>query len=103
MNPFDLLKGQMGNWQEMLKKHQDALSKLEVVGEAGAQGVGTVKVTMNGRFQVKQLLIDEDAWKEGNAFVTELTCAAFNDAVIKIFEKNQGHMSNMMAGMGLPG
>ena len=103
MNPFDLLKGQMGNWQEMLKKHQEALSKIEVMGEAGANGVGTVKVKMNGRFQVLQLLIDEDAWKEGNAFVAELTLSAFNDAVAKVFEKNQGQMSSMMGGMGLPG
>ena len=103
MNPFDLLKGQMGNWQEMLKKHQEALSQVEVIGEAGAVGVGTVKVKMNGRFQVKQLSIDDDAWKEGNAFVTELTCSAFNDAVLKVFEKNQGQMSSMMAGAGLPG
>ena len=103
MNPFDLLQGQMGNWQEMLKKHQEDLSKIEEMGEAGASGVGTVKVKMNGRFEVKQLLIDDDAWKEGSVFVTELTCLAFNDAVAKVFEKNQGQMSSMMGGMGLPG
>jgi DNA-binding YbaB/EbfC family protein len=103
MNPFDLLKGQMGNWQETLKKHQEALGKIEVTGEAGASGVGSVKVKMNGRFQVTQLLIDEDAWKEGRTFVTELTLSAFNDAVAKVFEKNQGEMSSMMGGMGLPG
>ncbi len=102
MNPFDLLKGQMGNWQEMLKKHQESLSNIEVTGSAGASGVGTVTVKMNGRFQVKALLIDEDAWKEGNAFVAELTLSAFNDAVAKVFEENQGKMGSMMTGMGLP-
>ncbi|MEY3183288.1 MAG: hypothetical protein RLZ35_1273 [Pseudomonadota bacterium] len=103
MNPFDLLKNQMGNWQDMLKKQQEALEHTEVTGEAGATGVGRVTIKMNGRFQVKQLLIDDDAWKEGNAFVTELTCAAFNDAVIKVFEKNQGQMSSLMSGMGFSG
>lgn len=102
MNPFDLLKG-MGNWQEMLKKHQESLSKIEVMGEAGASGVGTVKIKMNGRFQVKTVLIDDDAWKEGNAFVAELTCAAYNDAAAKVFEINQGQMSSMMGDLGLSG
>jgi DNA-binding protein YbaB len=58
---------------------------------------------MNGRFQVKQLLIDDEAWEKGNAFVTELTLSAFNDAMAKIIEKNQGQMGAMMSSMGLPG
>jgi len=101
-NPFDFLKG-LGNWQETIKQHQEALEKLEATGEAGATGIGRVTATLNGRFQVKALTIDDEAWQEGKAFTLDLIKSAFNDAVNKIFEKNQGKMTEMfgnMAGAG---
>ena len=48
MNMQDLM-GQMQQMQEKLKEQQDAVLKLEVVGEAGA---GLVSVRMNGKRDV---------------------------------------------------
>lgn len=101
-NPFDLLKN-LGNWQETIKKHQETLESLQATGEAGAAGIGRVTVTLNGRFQVKDLMIDDDAWGEGKAFVQDLTKSAVNAAVNKIFEMNQSKMTEMMGSAGTPG
>ncbi|WP_372810687.1 YbaB/EbfC family nucleoid-associated protein, partial [Litorivivens sp.] len=48
-NLKDLMK-QAGQMQEQMQKAQEELARQEVTGEAGA---GMVKVTMNGRHDVK--------------------------------------------------
>lgn len=98
-NPLEMLMKQAQGFQEQLKKNQESLATLEVVGEAGA---GMVKATLTGRFVCKKLEIEDSAWQEGKTIVEELVCAAINDALQKVLEKNQGQMGQMMSGMGLP-
>ncbi len=75
---------------EVFKHTQTEISNLQVTGVAGA---GMVSVNMNGRYQVLQIMIEEDAWVEGKGFVEELTAAAINDAIGKIQEASQRKMS----------
>lgn len=101
-----MIKGGMGNlmkqaqkMQEEMAKAQDKLAEAEITGEAGA---GLVKVTMTGRHDVKRVELDDSIMEEDKEMVEDLLAAAVNDAVRKIEQNNQEHMSKMTSGMGLP-
>ena len=84
--------------EQMQKAQEEALNKI-VEGESGA---GLVKVTMNGRHDVKDVKLADDLLKEDKAIVEDLLAAAVNDAVRKIEELNKDAMSNMASGFKLP-
>ncbi|AHK15984.1 MAG: YbaB/EbfC family nucleoid-associated protein [Thalassolituus sp.] len=101
-----MIKGGMGNlmkqaqkMQEQMQKAQAELAEAEVTGESGA---GLVKVTMNGRHDVKRVELDDSIMSEDKELLEDLLAAAVNAAVRKIEQNNQEQMSKMTAGMGLP-
>lgn len=94
----DLLK-QAKAMQEQMQKAQQELAEKEVTGESGA---GLVKVTMNGRHDVKNVTLDPSLMSEDLSLVEDLVAAAVNDAVRKIQESNQNQFAGMASGMNLP-
>ncbi len=85
--------------QENLQRAQEELASLEVTGSAGG---GVVTVTMNGRYQVRRVSID-DAFVGGDRQMLEdLVAAAINDAVRKAEELSREKMAGFTAGLGLP-
>ncbi|GGY40679.1 nucleoid-associated protein [Bacterioplanes sanyensis] len=101
-----MMKGGMGNlmkqaqkMQEQMQKAQEELANAEVQGEAGA---GLVKITMNGRHDVKRVEIDDAVMSEDKEMLEDLLAAAVNDAVRKIEQRNQQEMGKLTEGMGLP-
>ena len=100
------MKGMLGNMmkqaQEMqanMEKAQQELANLEVQGESGA---GMVKVTMNGRHDVRRVEIEPSLMQEDKEMLEDLIAAAVNDAVRKIEAMNKDKMSTLTAGMNLP-
>ena len=85
--------------QEEMKKAQEEAAKAEVTGEAGA---GLVKVTMNGRHDVRKVDIDSSLMSEDKEILEDLMAAAVNDAVRRVEENQKEKMSGMMSGMGMP-
>ncbi|MCK5874520.1 MAG: YbaB/EbfC family nucleoid-associated protein [Alcanivoracaceae bacterium] len=85
--------------QEKMKKMQDDISKAEVTGESGA---GMVKVTMNGRHDVRKVEIDPSLMKEDREMLEDLLAAAVNDAVRRVEREQQQKMAGMTAGLPLP-
>ncbi len=85
--------------QEKMKKMQDDISKAEVTGESGA---GMVKVTMNGRHDVRKVEIDPSLMKEDKEMLEDLLAAAVNDAVRRVEREQQQKMAGMTAGLPLP-
>lgn len=101
-----MMKGGIGNlmkqaqkMQEQLQRAQEQLAEAEVMGESGA---GLVKITMNGRHDVKRVQLDDSLMSEDKELLEDLLAAAVNDAVRKIEEKNQSEMGKLTAGLGMP-
>ncbi len=97
-NMGDLMK-QAQKMQEQLQKQQEQMANAEVIGESGA---GMVKVTMNGRHDVKKVDLDPSLLSEDKELLEDLLAAAVNDAVRKIEDKNKEAMSGLASGMGMP-
>ena len=88
--------------QEMQKKMQwvqHELTSTEVTGESGG---GMIKVTMNGRHDVKNISISDEAMKEGKQILGDLIAAATNDAVHKVEKLSQEKMIKLTKDLGLP-
>ena len=75
----DLMK-QAQEMQGRMQEMQEELVHLEVVGESGA---GLVKVTMNGRHEVRRVEIDPSLMGEDTEVLEDLIAASINDAVRK--------------------
>ena len=86
MTPFELLKNMKGI-QENMKRMQDLLPTITATGSAGA---GMVEVTLNGKFIVTDVHIDEELVYHNDIQTLQvLISSAFNDASAKIQQKIQ--------------
>jgi len=101
-----MMKGGMGNlmkqaqkMQEEMQKAQEEIALTEVNGESGA---GLVKIVMNGRHDVKGVVIDDSLMEEDKEILEDLIAAAVNDAVRKVESSTQEKMAKVTGGMGMP-
>ncbi len=99
MNDMGGLMKKAQKMQEEMQKAQEEAAKVEITGEAGA---GLVKVTMNGRHDVRKVDIDPSLMSEEKDILEDLLAAAVNDAVRRVEANQKDKMSGMMSGMGLP-
>jgi hypothetical protein len=100
------VKGGLGNilkqaqkMQEDLQRAQERLAQEEVTGESGG---GLVKVTMNGRHEVKRVVIDPSLLGDDRDMLEDLVAAAINAAVQRVAERTQDSMAGLTAGLPLP-
>ena len=100
------MKGGLGNllkqaqqMQEELRKAQEQLASEEVTGESGG---GLVTVTMNGKHEVRRVIIDDSLMGDDKEMLEDLVASACNDAARRIADKMQQSMSGVTAGLNLP-
>jgi nucleoid-associated protein EbfC len=96
---FNNLMKQAQAMQANMQKAQAEIGNIEVIGEAGG---GMVKVTMNGRHEVKRVQIEPAVSGEDRELLEDLIAAAANDAVHKVEVRVQEKMASVTAGMKLP-
>ena len=95
------LMKQMGQIQARMKQAQDELAALEIDGESGG---GLVKVTLDGKGEVRRVRIDPSLVKSDEVEILEdLIVAAAADAKSKSDEAMQSKMSEVTGGMLPPG
>ncbi len=85
--------------QANMQKAQEQLGSLEVTGESGG---GMVKVVMNGRHEVRRVVIDPAAAGGDREMLEDLVAAACNDATRRVGEAVQQHMAGAMGDVQLP-
>ena len=89
--------------QEMQSKMNDMQEKLENVEIDGASGGGMVKVTINGKGNMKKINFDDSViTPDDKEMLEDLTVAAFNDAKEKLEKKLEKEMQDELGSMGLP-
>lgn len=86
--------------QGRMQKMQEDLQSLEVSGQSGA---GMVKVTLNGKGEMRGVRIDPSLMKPGeNEMLEDLLIAAFQDARTKVDAEMQAKMQEITGGLPLP-
>ena len=99
MADMNQLLKQAQKMQEQMQKAQEELARMEVTGESGA---GLVKITINGKHEVRSVALDPSLMTEERGLVEDLIAAAMNAAVKKVAENNRSSLANMTAGLNLP-
>ena len=99
MTDLTQLLKQAQQMQQQLQKAQEEQARQLVTGESGA---GLVKVTMNGRHEVKRVEIDPTLLNDDRGMLEDLVAAAFNAAAARVADKNKDSMAGMAAGLNLP-
>jgi hypothetical protein len=100
MNDLMGMMKQVKEMQARMQKMQEELGALEVEGQAGA---GLVKVTMNGKGEMKRLRIDPSLLKPEEAEIVEdLVVAASGDAKAKVEAQMREKMGEVTGGLPIP-
>ncbi len=100
INPFDLLKNAKAIQEEMGKVQEE----LKDISATGSSGGGIVKVTVNGQFEVTDVLIDPIAVDPRDVkMLQDLIVAAAHDAGERIKEIIKEKAGPMLGGLNIPG
>ncbi|MCZ6577140.1 MAG: YbaB/EbfC family nucleoid-associated protein [Acidiferrobacterales bacterium] len=102
-----MMKGGLGNlmkqaqaMQENMRRAQEELAKIEVIGTAGG---GLVSVTMTCRHDVRRVQIDPSLMQDDKEVLEDLIAAAVNDAVRKAEQASQEKLAGLTGGLNIPG
>jgi len=85
--------------QEKMKEAQEQIKKIEV---EGASGGSLVKVILTGDYEIKSILISDEAKKEKQEIVNDLIIAAYNNAKENLKKKSAEELSKVTGGLNLP-
>ena len=90
--------------QAMQEKMAEMQAELETVEMTGVAGGGTVRLTLNGKGDLKKVAIDKALVDPEEIEVLEdLIVAAFNDAKRKVSAHAEQEMQKLTGGLQLPG
>ena len=98
----DLMKlmQQAGQIQQRMQQLQEDLAAMEIEGVSGA---GMVKVTLNGKGEMRGVRIDPNLLKPDEAEIVEdLILAAHQDARARVESTMQERMQEVTGGLPLP-
>jgi len=85
--------------QDKMKEAQEQIKKIEVEGEAGGN---LVKVILTGDYELKSIIISDEAKKEEQEIINDLIKAAYNNAKENLKKKSAEELSKVTGGMNLP-
>jgi DNA-binding YbaB/EbfC family protein len=86
--------------QSKMAEMQEKLADMELIGAAGG---GMVKITVNGKGEMRKASIDPSLADPGEIEILEdLIVAAFNDAKAKVEAETQAEMGKLTGGLNLP-
>ena len=85
--------------QHKMKEAQEQIKKIEVEGEAGGN---LVKVILTGDYELKSIIISEEAKKENQEIINDLIIAAYNNAKENLKKKSAEELSKVTGGLNLP-
>lgn len=98
-NALGNLMQQAQKMQEELKKNQEELANLQVIGESGG---GLVSIVMTGKREARKVTIDDSLLIEDKDMLEDLVAAAINDAVNKVSKIKKEKMSAITSGIPMP-
>ena len=85
MPDFSDMLSKAREMQEKMKEAQDLIKKIEVEGQSGGN---LVKVILTGDYELKSIIITEEAKKEDQEIINDLIKAAYNNAKENLKKKS---------------
>jgi DNA-binding YbaB/EbfC family protein len=98
-NALGNIMQQAQKMQEDIKKAQEEIASMQVMGESGG---GLVTILMTGKREARKVTIDPSLLGEDKDMLEDLVAAAINDAVNKVAKMKKEKMGDITAGIPLP-
>ena len=99
MTNFNDMLSKAKEMQEKMKEAQDLIKKIEVEGVAGGN---LVTVVLTGDYEIKSIIIKNEAKKEGQEIINDLIKAAYNNAKENLKKRSAEELSKVTGGINLP-
>ena len=99
MTNFSDMLSKAKDMQEKMKEAQDRIKKIEVEGKAGGN---LVKVILSGDYELKSIILSEQAKKENQEIINDLIIAAYGKARENLKKKSSEELSKVTGGINLP-
>ena len=99
MPNFNDMLSKAKEMQEKMKEAQNIIKKIQVEGEAGGN---LVKVILTGDYEIKSIIVSEEAKKEKIEIINDLIIAAYNNAKENLKKKSAEELSKVTGGINFP-
>ena len=86
----------------MQQKMRDAQNEIKNIQVEGVSGGNLVKVILSGDYELKSIIISENAKKEKQEIINDLIIAAYNNAKENLKKKSSEEISKITGGINLP-
>ena len=85
--------------QDKMKEAQERIKKIEVEGEAGGN---LVNIILTGDYELKSIVISQQAKEEKQEIINDLIIAAYNNAKENLKKKSAEELTKVTGGLDLP-
>ena len=99
MTDFNDMLQKAKDMQQKMKKAQDEIKNIQVEGVSGGN---LVKVILSGDYDLKSIIISENAKKESQEIINDLIIAAYNNAKENLKKKSSEEISKITGNINLP-
>jgi len=99
MPNFNDMLSKAKEMQEKMKEAQDIIKNIEVEGSSGGN---LVKIILTGDYEIKSIVISEEAKKESQEIINDLIKAAYNNAKENLKKRSAEELSKVTGGMNVP-
>ena len=99
MTNFNDMLQKAREMQEKMKQAQDQIKNIEVEGISGGN---LVKVILKGDYELKSIIISDNARQEKQEIINDLIIAAYNNAKQNLKKKSSEELSKITGGLNIP-
>ena len=99
MTNFTDMLSKAKDMQDKMKEAQEQIKKIEVEGVSGGN---LVKVILTGDYELKSIIISDEAKKENQEIINDLIIAAYGKARENLKKKSSEELSKVTGGINLP-
>ena len=89
--------------KELENKMKESQEKIKNITATGISGANSVKITLNGDGELKNIDLSDDILKEEKGIIEDLIKAAHNNAKSDLKTKTSEEISKTTSGFGIPG
>ena len=89
--------------KEIEAKMKESQEKIKNITATGISGANSVKITLNGDGELKNIDLSDDVLKEEKGIIEDLIKAAHNNAKSDLKTKTSEEISKTTSGFGIPG
>ena len=87
--------------KEMEIKMRESQEKIKSITATGVSGSNSVKVTINGEWEMVKLEISDETLKEEKMIIEDLVVAAYNNAKVQLKSKTKEEITKAAGGFDL--